>query len=110
MKLFDNLKRITCVAVGAVTVSLAMVDLQPTSAQAQQVFDCAHGPDTYRTRNVADWDSLNIRSGPSSRTRVVGQIPAHGSGVHCLGPCKGNWCRISWRGIIGWTNMRYLGE
>ena len=75
-----------------------------------QQFDCAHGPDTYRVRNVESWDVLNIRTGPTARARIVGTIPPHGSGVHCLGPCSGAWCRISWRGIVGWTNMRYLGE
>ena len=79
------------------------------SVQAQR-FDCVHGPDTYRVRGVADWDVLNIRSGPSSRRRIVGEIPPYGSGVHCLGPCRGNWCRISWRGVIGWVHMRHLGE
>ena len=73
-------------------------------------YDCAHGPDTYRVRDVEQWDVLNIRSRPSARGRIVGSIPATGSGVHCLGPCKGKWCRISWRGVIGWTNMRFLGE
>lgn len=73
-------------------------------------YDCAHGPDTYRVRNVEDWDRLNIRSRAGTGGRVVGSIPPHGSGVHCLGPCKGKWCRISWRGIVGWTNMRFLGE
>jgi len=73
-------------------------------------FDCAHGPDTYRVRNVADWDVLNIRLQPGAASRVVGRIDAHGSGVHCLGPCSGNWCRVSWRGIVGWTNMKFLGE
>jgi len=73
-------------------------------------YDCAHGPDTYRVRGVEDWDRLNIRSRASTRGRVVGSIPPTGSGIHCLGPCKGKWCRVSWRGIVGWTNMRFLGE
>ena len=73
-------------------------------------FDCVHGPDTYRVRDVEQWDQLNIRSGPSASRRIVGSIPATGSGIHCLGPCRGHWCRVSWRGVIGWTNMRFLGE
>lgn len=73
-------------------------------------FDCAHGPDTYRVRNVANWDMLNMRARPTARAPIVGRIPPHGSGVHCLGPCAGGWCRVSWRGIVGWTNMRFLGE
>ena len=80
------------------------------AAMAQRGYDCAHGPDTWRVRGVPSWDRLNIRSGPSASWEIVGTIPATGSGVHCLGPCKGKWCRVSWRGIVGWTNMRFLGE
>lgn len=106
MRVRHFLAAVATVAVaGAVQVSMS----SPVAAQGYG-YDCAHGPDTYRVRGVADWDMLNIRSGPSSRRQIVGAIPPHGSGVHCLGPCSGNWCRISWRGIIGWTNMRYLGE
>lgn len=87
----------------------ALLQLAGAPASAQQ-FDCAHGPDTYRVRNVAHWDVLNIRAGPTVAAPIVGRIPPQGSGVHCLGPCRGAWCRISWRGVVGWTNMRYLGE
>jgi len=75
-----------------------------------QGYDCAHGPDTYRVRNVASWDVLNMRSGPSAKRRKVGAISPQGSGVHCLGPYKGRWCKVSWRGQVGWVNMRFLGE
>lgn len=80
-------------------------DVKPALA-----YDCAHGPDTYRVRNVDEWDTLNIRAGASASTEVVGQIPPNGTDVYCLGPCKGNWCQIAWRGTVGWTNMKYLGE
>lgn len=101
----------TAAAIIATAVSIVALGSQAPPAAAQGYgYDCAHGPDTYRVRNVEDWDQLNIRSGPSARRRVVGAIPFDGSGVHCLGPCQGNWCRISWRGIVGWTNMRFLGE
>ena len=92
-----------------VVAVMALPVFETPPAQANQ-YDCAHGPDTYRVRNVASWDVLNIRAGPSAAAPIVGVIPPHGSGVHCLGPCRGNWCRISFRGIVGWTNMRYLGE
>ena len=39
---------------------------------AAQHYDCAHGPDYYRVRNVASHDHLNVRARPSSRSvRVV---------------------------------------
>jgi uncharacterized protein YraI len=94
-----------------VATSLLLCGIPTASAKAEAFgFDCAHGPDTYRVRNVADWDKLNIRGGPSALDRIVGRIDADGSGILCEGPCKGSWCRISWRGTVGWTNMRYLGE
>ncbi|MFV0367537.1 MAG: hypothetical protein ACK5KM_03670 [Hyphomicrobiaceae bacterium] len=98
----------------AVTAAALIAIMQTAAiapAQAQGYGrDCEHGPDTYRVRNVASWDRLNIRSGPGARRVIVGTISATATGVHCLGPCQGNWCRISWRGIVGWTNMRFLGE
>jgi uncharacterized protein YgiM (DUF1202 family) len=103
------MKRFIVSAAVAAALSLPMMMPQSQPAQAQR-YDCAHGPDTYRVRGVANWDVLNIRSGPSSKRRIIGEIPPTGTGVHCLGPCRGNWCRISWRGIVGWTHMRYLGE
>ncbi len=82
----------------------------PSSALAQKGFDCAHGPDSYRVRNVPSWDRLNVRSGAGTGSAIVGSISATASGIACKGPCKGKWCRIAWRGMVGWVNMRYLGE
>lgn len=79
-------------------------------AHAQYGFDCAHGPDTYRVRGVESWDVLNVRAGPSSRNSIVGRLPPNAAGIACLGPCQGSWCRIGWRNVSGWVNMRYLGE
>lgn len=84
--------------------------IDTSSALAQQGFDCAHGPDSYRVRNVPSWDRLNVRSGPGAGNAIVGSISATASGIQCEGPCKGKWCRIAWRGLVGWVNMRYLGE
>lgn len=94
---------------GTATASVALTGAAQAQAEGHG-YDCAHGPDTYRVRNVADWDKLNVRSGPGADEPVVGSIDAQGSGIHCLGPCEGHWCRVSWRGIVGWTNMKYLGE
>lgn len=100
-----------CVIAGIFAVGVVALAVPGSPAHAGAYgYDCAHGPDTYRVRGVADWDQLNMRSGPSARRSIVGAIPATGSGVHCLGPCKGKWCRVSWRGIVGWTNMKFLGE
>ena len=100
---------------GFVTALLAVVvflnaGIGSSQALAQKAFDCAHGPDTYRVRNVPSWDRLNVRSGPGVRNDIVGTISATGSGIQCVGPCQKNWCRIDWRGMVGWVNMRFLGE
>lgn len=88
-----------------------VASLLPATAKAQyRKPDCAHGPDRWRVRNVAPDDRLNIRSGPGSRHRIVGAIPSYGANINCIGPCRGNWCQISWIGMRGWVNMRFLGE
>ncbi|MGI9522480.1 MAG: hypothetical protein ACR2PG_12605, partial [Hyphomicrobiaceae bacterium] len=85
---------ILVVATAIVAIMQIAISIEPSSAQNRRI-DCAHGPDIWRVRNVASWDRLNIRSGPSHRRTKVGSIPPDGRGVHCLGPCRGNWCRIS---------------
>lgn len=102
--------KVICGSAWALLVVLAGGVLPASPAAAQQGYDCAHGPDSYRVRNVPSWDRLNIRSNPNSKSAIVGSIPATGSGVLCKGPCQGKWCRIDWRGIVGWVNMRFLGE
>ncbi|MAI45199.1 MAG: SH3 domain-containing protein [Hyphomicrobiaceae bacterium TMED74] len=77
---------------------------------AAQHYDCAHGPDYYRVRNVASHDHLNVRARPSSRSVRVGAIPYNGIRIKCIGPCKGRWCKVDWSGTVGWVNMRFLGE
>lgn len=104
------MQRGLCSALGMGAFLISVMASAHSAQAGAYGYDCAHGPDTYRVRGVEDWDVLNMRAGPSSRSRIVGEIPPTGSGVHCLGPCKGKWCRVSWRGIVGWTNFRFLGE
>lgn len=97
---------------GILSVAAAAMLVLPviTGGDRAAAYDCAHGPDTWRVRGVADWDVLNLRSRPTARSHKVGRLPPYANGVHCLGPCQGNWCRVSWRGQVGWVNMRFLGE
>lgn len=64
--------------------------------------------EAYRVYGVVSGDVLYIRAQPSARARKVGSIPPYGKGVERLGPCEGNWCEISYRGIIGWASMKFL--
>ena len=69
----------------------------------------ADGPDFFRVVGVAGDDVLWIRSGPSARTRKLGAIPFDARGVRNLG-CRGRWCRVQYRGVRGWSHIRYLRE
>ena len=57
---------------------------------------------------VSRWDTLNVRSGPSTRERVLFAMPADACGIEVTGPCQGNWCVIRYRGRSGWAHTRYL--
>ena len=58
-------------------------------------------------RGVADNDVLNIRSRPTSSSRIVGIIKPGRCGVQVFHG-QGNWRNISYRGVRGWVNRRYL--
>jgi uncharacterized protein YraI len=57
---------------------------------------------------VASWDTLRIRKGPGASHGEVGSIPAGTCSVERVGGCRGVWCRVAWRGRIGWVNSYYL--
>ncbi|MCC2112703.1 MAG: SH3 domain-containing protein [Hyphomicrobiales bacterium] len=59
---------------------------------------------------VARWDTLNARTGPSTRNRVIFRLPSGACGVNVTGPCEGNWCKVRFRGRSGWVNTRYLSS
>lgn len=57
---------------------------------------------------VAWWDTLRIRSGPGTGHNEIGSIPPGACRVETAGACRGAWCRVAWRGRIGWVNTYYL--
>ena len=63
---------------------------------------------SYEVVNVASWDVLNIRTGPSVRYRKVGAIPPHTPCVIKTGRKRGRWHQISYAETTGWVNSRYL--
>ncbi len=52
-------------------------------------------------------NDLNLRSGPGTGYRVIDTMPA-GAHVNVIG-CTGNWCRVNWRGRVGYASSSYLG-
>ena len=92
----------------------------------------ADGPDYWRVRDVAKDDVLNIRTSASFRAPKIAEIPFDADCIKNMG-CKGGltyqefttlsesekkqvlrqrprWCRISYRGTVGWVAGRYLQE
>ena len=75
----------------------------------------AAGYKVYRNADVvhvAYWDRLNMRRWPASHSRVVWSIPHHARNVW-VKRCKikrygSDWCKVMWRGRVGWVNSRYL--
>ncbi len=59
-------------------------------------------------RGVASWDTLRVRAEPSPRAPAIGGIPSGACSVAVVGPCRGSWCRVLWRGRVGWSNASYL--
>lgn len=107
----------------AVVLGLALLDVC-------SVATADGGPDYYAVTGVAKDGVLNIRAGPSAGSRKIGEIPRDARGLQNLG-CTGGpsfaewlkmseaerklagrdrWCRVRYRGIVGWVAGRYLRE
>jgi|APEBP8051072661_1049379.scaffolds.fasta_scaffold00680_2 hypothetical protein len=70
------------------------------------------GPDFWAVTGLAAGDRLNLRAGPSTGDRVIGQL-AEGEIVRNLG-CrmtgKQRWCQVETQVGAGWVSGRYLRE
>jgi hypothetical protein len=66
----------------------------------------------YRVVNVASNDVLNVRSAAGADNRIVGTIPANGTGIRITGASVqaggGVWVPIQYQEISGWVNSKYL--
>jgi len=79
----------------------------------------ADGPDCYMVRNVKKDDSLNIRSKPGIKGKIIDKIPYDERYIKNLfvthPPIKSDmdipvWCKIKYNRTIGWVACRYLAE
>ena len=86
----------------ALTVFIPLaLSLLSVDAHAQRGYDCAHGPDTWRVRNVANWDQLNIRSGP--------ELAPQCRRCHSLQRHQGPLCRALPRQLVPDLVVRHSG-
>jgi len=53
-------------------------------------------------------NDLHLRNGPGTRYRIIDTMPA-GAYVDVLG-CGGSWCRVEWRGRVGYASAGYLAS
>ncbi|MFD2649122.1 SH3 domain-containing protein [Devosia albogilva] len=58
--------------------------------------------------NVAATDALNLREGPSARSRIWTALPYGRCGIIVTGECKGAWCPVEDGHHSGWVNSRYI--
>ncbi|PID47770.1 MAG: hypothetical protein CSB47_00230 [Proteobacteria bacterium] len=66
----------------------------------------------FQVQGVANWDSLNIRSKPGAKNKIVGKIPANGKYIRTSGKRvaigRTVWINITWQGKNGWVSERYI--
>lgn len=52
--------------------------------------------------------NLNLRAGPGAQHRVIVVMPAGASVT--IGECRGEWCRVDYRGQRGYASSLHLGN
>ena len=63
---------------------------------------------TYKVVNVESWDVLNVRSGPGVNYQIIETLAPDDGCIVRTGERRGNWVRVSVKGITGWVNRKYL--
>lgn len=89
----------------AATMMVAVTMLIASAAPSLACACCG----TWKVVRVADYDVLNIRSGPGAYYDKVGAIPSGSGCVIKTGPCRNNWCPITYAQQSGWVSNAYLG-
>ena len=55
--------------------------------------------------NVPTWDGLNIRNGPSTEYKVIGELLANSRDINVIGSMSVGgvlWAKIKWQRVTGW--------
>ncbi len=101
-----------------IAVSVSVLALAGLSSSA----NATSGPGCLRVVNVAGWDTLNMRSGPSARNRIIDRLSPRGHGIIKLnGKCiplakrwRSRWCPVTHyngdRTTSGWLKARYVRD
>ena len=67
----------------------------------------------YRVVGIAPGDQLNIRDRPDANADVVGQIPPNTRRLQGFGctddtPSRQAWCRVRYKGTVGWVRETFI--
>ena len=62
----------------------------------------------FRVTGLGRYGKLEIHARPRSRSWVRGYIPNNARFIVDLGKCRGNWCKIAYRGTRGWVKKHCL--
>ena len=66
-----------------------------------------------RVIGVDEHDKLHVRAAPGPSSAEVGELPPNAEGVElsrCTHAGGASWCQVSWHGVSGWANGRYLAQ
>jgi SH3-like domain-containing protein len=58
--------------------------------------------------NIATDDTLNLREGPGTGSRVLTRLPYAACGVTVMDDCQVDWCPVENGYYRGWAHRRYL--
>jgi Bacterial SH3 domain len=64
----------------------------------------------FTVANVERDDVLNVRSGPSTEFKVVGELQPGSRGISITGACRSEWCPVQHESTSGWVNRMYLSK
>lgn len=76
-----------------------------SAATAQQI------PGLYKVSGVAANDTLNVRTGPSAQTEIIGTLAPYATGIEVTDLSDDRaWGRINLEERTGWVAMRFLDQ
>lgn len=98
-----------------ITVLIGCASWYTTSQAESSVYDPLYDNERvifFQVINVSAGDVLNLRQTPDYRSQKVGNIPANQVCVAYLNEITGEnsrkWVKVTYKGIQGWVNLRYL--
>jgi len=104
---FSTLKKIVNILAVTSLVVLAGSYTLSQAAPYDQLLDKGR-VSFFKVVKVRANDVLNLRQSPNSSSKKVGKIPAAQKCVAYLNQKKKQWVKVTYRGVQGWANLRYL--